>query len=95
MTEDFIDRVIAAQTAETDRVVSAASIGNVASAGTIGTASVNDFLQSFAATEMNNSKTNALPPIELRATVELDGDVIGETVMEYLDRRSRITNGAG
>lgn len=94
MTEEFIDKIIAAQTVETDRVVSAASIGKVASVGTIGTASVGDYLQSAAANEMNNGKTNALPPIELRATVELDGDVIGETVMEYFDRRSRITNGA-
>lgn len=96
MTEDYIDRIIAAQTAETSRVISAASIGYALAGGT-GTAVANDFVQTaagFSDSGERRSENNALPPIELHASVELDGDVIGETVMQYLDRRSRITNGA-
>lgn len=93
MTEDFIDKIIAAQTAETDRVVSAAAIEKTALVGGAATADVNSFLQNASTFGTENTNNNALPPIELHATVELDGDVIGETVMEYFDRRSRITNG--
>ncbi len=97
MTDDYIDRIIAAQTAETNRVISAASIGYAAAAGSAGTAVTNNFVQTAADLSDGSGRgneSNALPPIELHASVELDGDVIGETVMQYLDRRSRITNGA-
>lgn len=46
-----------------------------------------------AVTESGNEQSGQNRPIEIRTTVELDGDRIGEAVSAYNVRRSRITDG--
>lgn len=46
-----------------------------------------------AVSESGNEQSGQNRPIEIRTTVELDGDRIGEAVSAYNVRRSRITDG--
>ncbi|MGN0619193.1 MAG: hypothetical protein ACI4J7_09260 [Ruminiclostridium sp.] len=63
--------------------------GQISAGGVSGQITAEDVYESVSAALENN----AFGPIDIRNVIELDGDVIGENVTSYQNRRGRISNG--